>query len=361
MIRSVIRVVVSVVGLALVVESVVGQPASPDKILVLNRKDGSTKTYEGTLKLSAAGLQILAPDGKLLATAAPADILKVSPGDLPGVDRNVLLNLIASEEKRTKADYQKARDGYLELQKKVSTAPDRTRRFVDFKVALMLTRVADESGDDEKWAEQAAEAVKAWNGFLTEYKTGWEVWLAAKTVTRLLAEMNKFDDVPRNWNRLTRKDADLPADLRLEASLEEIDAQIRQRLYPSALETAKTLFATTPAGPTKDRLDIYQTAAKAGADANFVDGAKAIEAKIAATKDPVVRGTGFTMIGELLLAGGKPRDAMWAFLWVETVYNADKEAAFKAMCRLVEVFKAQNDEDRVRAYRDKIRRFRSTL
>ena len=67
------------------------------------------------------------------------------------------------------------------------------------------------------------------------------------------------------------------------------------------------------------------------------------------------------MLGELYLAAGKPREAMWAFLWVETVYNADKDEAFKAVCRLVEAFKAQMDDDRARGYREKVRRFRSTF
>jgi hypothetical protein len=64
------------------------------------------------------------------------------------------------------------------------------------------------------------------------------------------------------------------------------------------------------------------------------------------------------MIGELHLLAGKHREAMWAFLWVETVYNADRYDALKAMCRLAEVFRSQADEDRAKSYREKIRRFR---
>lgn len=362
MIRPVLRAVVLAAAVAGLVGGVAGQPlGSPDKIFVFNRKDGTIKSYDGTLKLGAAGLQIVGSDGKVVATAAPADIVKITPGDLPGLDRNLVLNLLATEEKKTRADYQKAREGYLDLKKKLAGAPERTKRFVEFKTALMTTRVADETDYDDNWKQLAEEAVKVWNEFLTDYKSGYEVWVAARTLTRLLAELNRYDEAARVWNRLTRKDVDLPADLRQEAALEEIDCQIRSKLYPSALDLARTRFASTPAGPTKDKLDIYQAAAKAGADATFLEGAKAVEAKIAVSKDPAVRGVGYGMMGELYLAGGKPRDAMWAFLWVETVYNADKDAAFKAMCRLVEVFRLQNDDERVRAYRDKIRRVRSNL
>jgi hypothetical protein len=67
------------------------------------------------------------------------------------------------------------------------------------------------------------------------------------------------------------------------------------------------------------------------------------------------------MVGELHLAGGKPREAMWAFLWVETVYSQDRDDVLKALCRLVEVFKAQADDDRARVYREKIRRLREAF
>ena len=56
-----------------------------------------------------------------------------------------------------------------------------------------------------------------------------------------------------------------------------------------------------------------------------------------------------------------PREAMWAYLWVEVVYNQDKEEVAKALARLAEVFKQLGDEDRERAYHDRMRRNRALL
>jgi hypothetical protein len=67
------------------------------------------------------------------------------------------------------------------------------------------------------------------------------------------------------------------------------------------------------------------------------------------------------MMGELYLADGKPRDAMWMFLWVETVLNQDREEAFKAIVRLHDLFAAQMDEEQTKKYQDKLKRFRSTF
>src|SRR6185312_13813586 len=104
-------------------------------------------------------------------------------------------------------------------------------------------------------------------------------------------------------------------------------------------------------------------AAKWAGDPTPLNGVEPIEAEIAKAKDPLVRGTGYSMLGEVYLAAGKAklRDAMWAFLWVEVVYNHDRDEVVKAMTRVAEIFDAQKDEDRARAYREKLRRYRSAL
>jgi hypothetical protein len=116
----------------------------------------------------------------------------------------------------------------------------------------------------------------------------------------------------------------------------------------------------TAAGPRKDRLVIYEIAAKAAGGGRPLEGVEKVRAELAKTKDPSVQATAFAMAGELYLAGGKPRDAMWEFLWVETVVNQDRDEVFKALSRLAEIFAAQMDEDRAKKYRDKIKQFKAT-
>ncbi|MBA4190416.1 MAG: hypothetical protein C0467_20705 [Planctomycetaceae bacterium] len=336
--------------------------ATPDKIYIRDKKDGSIKNLEGNLVFTPTGIQIQAPDKKVLAIVAPADVVKVVPGEMAGVERGEVLKLVGLEDKKTKPDYAAARLGYLDMKKKAATAPEKTKRYLDFKIALMASRVADETGYDEDWSKVAVEAAKGWGDFVAEHKTGWEVWVASRAGARIYSELNKFDEVARIWNRMTKKEVNLPPDLLLEAQLQEIDAQIRTRTGAAAAQVAAgNLLKTAPAGPAKEKLAIYELAAKAMASGDPVTGVKPIEAAIAATKDNSTRGVGFSMIGELYKEAPRPRDAMWAFLWVETVYNADKEEAFKAMCRLAEVFKSQQDDDRVRAYQDKLRRGRGNF
>lgn len=371
MTRQVVRGLLALTAVVLLLEAATGQqPGTPDKIVIRDKdkKDGSTKSVEGFLQFGPVGLQVVGADKKVLAAGvSPSDVVRVSPaGDIPGADRGDILALLTAEEKaKSRADYIKIRDGYDGLRKKAAGAPERTKRYLEFKLAHAMHRVADESGPDDReprWEEAAKSASTAWGAFLAEYKGGWESWAGTRAATRLHAELNTFDEAARAWKRLTAKDAGLPPDLLMEASLQEIDAQIRTKTGAGvAVGLAQALAKSNPAGAAKERLAIYEIAAGAKANSDFDKGVKDIEEKIAATKDPVVRGVGYSMLGELYLAAGKPRDAMWSFLWVETVYNADRDEAFRAACRVLESFRAQGDEDRVKAYQDKLRRARGAF
>lgn len=364
MILKMARALVVLAGITLLIDSAIGrQPtAAVDKITIRNPKDGTTKNVEGSLVFAPTGLQIIGPDKKLITVVSPNDVLKVVPSDqMAGVERSEVLKLIGLEDKKTKADYTAAKLGYDDMKKKSAAAPAATKRYIDFKLALVNSRIADETGYDEGWKQLATDAAKGWGDFVATYPTGYEVWPASRSGARIYAELGKFEEVARIWNRLTKKDVNLPGDLLLEAQMQEIDAQIRTKTgAATAVGTAKNLMATAP-GTAKDKLAIYEAAANVMSGGDLAAGVKTIEDKIAATKDSATRGVGYSMLGELYRDAGRTRDAMWSYLWVETVYNADKEEAFKAMARLVDVFKTQQDEDRVRVYQEKLRRARGNF
>jgi hypothetical protein len=362
MIRQLVRGVVVLAAIALLLDSAVGrQQGNADKIVV-REKNGSTKNYEGTLKFVETGYQILNSESKATATIAPIDIVKVIPGDLVGADRPSLLSQLSLEEKKTRKDNETARLGYIEMIQKAGGAPPKTKQFLAFKKAWLSTKILDESDDDE-WAKQIDGVVKEWGDYQSDYKTGWEQWYAARTYARLNAELGKFRDIETMWKRTSAKEVELPVDLRLEANIQLIDAQIRGggTGFAAAATAAEALMKSAPGVIAKDKLAIYARAGLVGEtpSAEVLNAAvKDINDKIAASKEPIVRAVGFSMLGELYLAAKKPRDAMWAFLWVETVYNQDKDEVLKAMVRLKQCFKEQMDEDREKTYQDKIRRYR---
>src|SRR5262249_25055642 len=157
-------------AVALLLGVALGQPAGTlDRVVIRDtKKDGATKTYDGALVLDKAGLRVMGGEkaDKLVATIEPADLLKFTPGELAGVGRSSIRAQVTGEDKKTKRDYEAARLGYTDLLNKATGAPDRTKRYLGFKVAQMTSKVADETADDEGWAAQADAAIKAWDAFL---------------------------------------------------------------------------------------------------------------------------------------------------------------------------------------------------
>jgi hypothetical protein len=331
--------------------------AGTDKLYFRDKKDNQVRSAEGELKMSPAGIQVISA-GKVIATVAPSDVVKVTPGDLPGLDRlKDVLPPLGLEDKR---EWEKARAVYLNLQKQYPNPAERSRRFLEYKVAVLSARIADETREEDGWDVKAKDAVGQLERFLAAYTSGWELWGVGRTLARIQGELGKYPDAAATWAKLA-KNPETPPDLKLEATLQEIDAAVRGARYADAVSRAAELAKTATTGPTKDRVAIYQAAADALGKSSPLDAIGPLEKAIADSKDPAVRATGYSMLGELYLAAGKPRDAMWAFLWVEVVYTHDRDEVLKAVARLATVFQMQGDEERVKAYREKLRKYRSAL
>ncbi len=359
--RQAIRGLVVLGLLTAVVDSTVRAQNTPDKVTVRDRKDGSSKTYDGQLRVSPAGFQVFGGDkfDKAVVTVAPDDILKVVIGDLPGVAPPALQEVQAKENKkdRNRKDLEEARTGYQALSK-AAVGQARSKRYLDFKVAILTSKIVDDLDATEGWKEKADDAIKDWGVFFTDYNTGWEMWPAVRASTRLQIERGKYNDAARAWGKLAKSIE--PPDAKVEATMQEIDLQIRAKQYPNAGGAATELLKTA-VGARKDRLVIYEIAAKAGGDSKTQEGIDKIKEEMGKTKDVSVHATGYSMMAELYLAADKKRDAMWAFLWVETVLNQDKDEVFKAISRLADLFEGQMDEDQTRKYRDNLKRFRATF
>ena len=52
---------------------------------------------------------------------------------------------------------------------------------------------------------------------------------------------------------------------------------------------------------------------------------------------------------------------MWQYVWVEVVYYQDRDEMIKTLARLSDAFRLQGDDDKVKQYREKLRRYRGSL
>ncbi|MBL8824304.1 MAG: tetratricopeptide repeat protein [Planctomycetia bacterium] len=79
------------------------------------------------------------------------------------------------------------------------------------------------------------------------------------------------------------------------------------------------------------------------------------EALLATTDDPTSRAAIHLTRGDFYRLTRKDREAMWDYLWVDTVYFADRHQQAKALYQLMEVFDKLGDQAKARDCRERLR------
>jgi len=335
------------------------QPAgSSDNIYY--RRDGAIKRVDGQLKEASPGVyQVMSfnkavTEGKSTLELTAAEIVRVVPGaDLPGLARDKLTSLDGIENGK---DYATAKPKYDEVLKTPGGLKQPTKRYVETRSNLLRARLLEEA-DEETRKGESQQLISDLTGYLDSYPKGWETWPIGRALARIHADGGRYAESAKTWSRLAKSDG-LAKDLRDDAALREIDAMIRDGKFDEAAARAADLAKSAPAtASAKDRLEIYLAASKGSG--NVSSSAKEIEAVIAKTKDPLARAAGYSMLGELYLAAKQYREAMWAYLWVEVVFNQDRDEVLNAMARLSTVFDALGEKERAESYKERIRKYRS--
>jgi len=184
MLRQVLRAALFLVLLALLLDSTSrAQPGTPDRVYFLNKKDGQVKDLPGEIKVSPTGFQVIqASDKKVVATITAAELIRIVPSDIPGYDLKGVMEPVNFEIKK---EWDKARLGHTDMLKKSGSAPEKVRKYLEFRIAICAARASDEAPDEAIAQAKTDEAVKLLENFLTANKTGWEVWPVAQTCARL--------------------------------------------------------------------------------------------------------------------------------------------------------------------------------
>jgi hypothetical protein len=333
------------------------QPATVDDLTYRDRSaDGKVVEIKTETKESAKGVEVIV-GGKTKAVVSPADVIKHEPGALVGIGPADLLDVRTTERTKSPAE---AAAAYANLLKKAGpAAPERTTRHLTYKEAMLAAKAADlKTGDD--FAPDATKAADRLAAVAKATKGSWEVWPTSKAAARLYGEVGKFDRAAQVLGELAAVPG-LPRDLKAEAKLGEAAALIRGGSAPAAdgILAALDKDPDLTAGPLKERLAVLRAAAKLpyAPAAGKPDAAK-LEEAIAAAKDPGARAVGYNFLGDVYAAHGQTRDAMWSYLWTDTVYNQDKDEQVMAVRRLVDLMEKAGDKDRADQFRDRLARVR---
>jgi hypothetical protein len=310
-------------------------PAQDGKVTYRDRGSKGVQAAAGKIESeSVAGIRV---GGK---TVSSADIVDVQY-ELPASVR-LDYNSAASTEATKPAE---AIKGYEALAKTPQVQNNRlVKRHLEYKVAVLTAAQADEG------PAQLRTAIVSLEKFRKDHPDAWQLVPVTRTLGRLHLDREppEFEAARQAYDDLARANG-VPADVRQELTLLAIDVLTQA----GKLAEAQQRLASLPAGD--PRVQLYQVGLRA-TPANLAETVKQLEDAIERTADPSLKAAAYNVLGDCYRRDPKhKKDALYAYLWVDVIYNQDPIEVNRAVARLASLFAELKDDERAKKYRDRLR------
>lgn len=321
-----------------------------DRIERRDKKGGTSNLTGRILEETPAGIKVR-PDGKAKDVEIPSnEIQRIVYGDYSNPLAKALGTAATTEASGNYPALVQQYEAMVALPDyKAPTVGPAARRYIEFRLAQARAGAAETD-------EQVKAAARGLAEFAAAHPTGWQYPHALRQLGRLQADLGETAAATKTFDTLEK--AAVPAEFKAEATAALIDIAFQGDKKDEAKARLDRILGDAGA-PTalKDRANLYQIAL-GGTAGDVTATVKKIEEMIAKAQDPGLRGLAYNVLGDLYLAKGQKRDAMWSYLWVDQVYNQDRGEHLKAMTRLIKIFKDDMDPDKVKMYQDKVNRTR---
>jgi tetratricopeptide (TPR) repeat protein len=266
--------------------------------------------------------------------------------EMTGALKADLQPIFTLEEKRENA---KALEEYKKVVEKVKTSDKASpglKRYVEFRIGILQAQLG------EKEAETNLDA------FLKANPNTWQTPQVARQLASLQIQSNSFDKATKTLETLVAI-ATLPKEQKVEAELSLLDVQFQSGKLSEVKNRVESLSKSIP--PTDinaKKLPLYQIAATCK-DGKLDDTVTRLQKAIEGSPDNAVKAAGFNLLGHCYLLNNNKREAMWQFLWVDTVYNTDIPERLKAIDQLTKLYeKDLANPERAQLFREKAARLR---
>jgi tetratricopeptide (TPR) repeat protein len=244
---------------------------------------------------------------------------------------------------------------YEEILPTVPAGDKNAKRHVEFKIAMLRVRQAQEDG------EAPDKAIARLKDFTKKNPTGWQINTAYQTLGRMQIDTGDFAGAEDTYTKLAKLDA-LSDEARMDAKMLAIQAKIQGGKYADAKGDVLELQKELPKGSrfhararvAEAECLVAETKGKDEATKGklFEQAIDLVKGVIKDSSDKYVKAVGHNTLGYCYLEQGKPKDAMWEFLWVDVVYNQDRLQHAKALFHLWELFRKDGDAPRAQECRE---------
>ena len=218
------------------------------------------------------------------------------------------------------------------------------KRHIEYRMTVLTAARADEG------PLQQRAAIDAIQKFKRDHPDAWQLLPLTRTLARLLLDKDPPDtDAARKAYDELGAAPGAPADVKLECTLQVIDLLLQS----GKTADAQARLAALPAGD--PRVPIYQIGVRAAPD-KLADAAKQLQDYIDKTTDPGLKAAAYNVLGDVYRRDpAHKKDALYAYLYVDVIYNQDAAETQKAVARLAQLFDEFKDEARAKQYRDRLR------
>jgi tetratricopeptide (TPR) repeat protein len=251
-----------------------------------------------------------------------------------------------TEEELAKA-FQESLKAYRELLAEFKDNP-LAERHMRFRLARLLARRAEQD------PAQAEPAVAEMSKFLKENPNGWQVGQAGKTLGRLQEDKGDVAAAQKTYEGLAAR-PELPKETRLEFEILSARALIHTNKHAAATEKLTKMAKDLPPGdPQAQKVQVYLAECQVAAK-NYAEAEAKLKEVLAGSADNSVKGLAYNTLGDCYRENGKPEEALWQYLWVDVVYNQDRQEQAKALYYLAKLFdQVKNDPAKALQCRERL-------
>lgn len=252
----------------------------------------------------------------------------------------------ARDEERKKL-LQEAVAGYRDLLPRLGSLKN-AQRYVQFRAALVLARLAEED------PQQVGPAIDALTKFQTEHPDSWEISFCVKALGRLQEEKGDLAAARKTYESLARR-KDVPEEARQECGFLVVRALMTAGQHDEARKQLEELGAAVAKDESQAaRVQVYLIRCQVAA--GKADKAEAqLKTVVAGNADAAVKAMACTTLADFYRRNNRLEDAFWQYLWVDVIYNQDREEHAEALYHLAKLFdQVKQDPSRARQCQERL-------
>jgi hypothetical protein len=342
-------------GFALAVPFVWAQGDVSDEIIYLDKSRKEAKA-SGTITAENPGqVTIKRTTGPLSIPAT--DIIDIEYGlraKLKLPYRNVMNKekaALAADDTKRKALILDVIKGYRDLIPQMDDAK-RAQVHTEYKICKLLHRIAE---DDPKEVESAIAALEK---FRKTAPTSWQILPVTRMLVGLQVKQEDWVGAAKTLDDLANTPG-IDAAIKQECEQEGAQVLLKAKKFDQAkIKLQNVLKNLKPDSPEATRIKIALIQCNQVTSKDSASAEKELRALLAKLSDQGpdrdLKAAAYNILGDMMMASGKTRDAFWAYMFVDVEYNQDKAELKKALYNLWQLFEKEfKDEVKAKQYKER--------